>query len=518
MATPAPSPYKNISRSIQDEEMNAQHLEEGVLDARARLKAASEQYSKAPGVPQEEIRKKAAEDLVNRINAVERAKSRAKEIEIQNKKPTPTPAPIEFKEGLDVVQRPEKSSLQSILDAFVPSSEAATLSETKGAPAFHPPMAAPMQPVQKAAAAVQGLRSAGVGQIGDKAQIDEKTNFRTTETKPYLIDENDVNVIGDAFRGTPEWQRQAAGLDDLEKLIGLQAQRNASKTSVDLSPLGAYLDYQNTLRGKPTNLAQGLKMAPVADTSLQDMSEVQRRRGDMAKELINTIKAAKVGQIVTQDGQIVGYTGGLNIPKPSNPSTGQARLDQSNWRLALAEKHKLFDKSDAAMGSLNTLVREMGEQIPSDLNRIQIQRAMVDMNGMRPALAEVMMEAGNQTLYNKMGQIMDKYFTKGTHLTDRDLKEFWESARSSLKALQADRAKRAAQLRDNVSGYGVDDRTFQKIVSPDYVKHGTTSNLENMPEQLPKPHKIGEAPAAKKGSLSAEDIAAIMKAVNTGGK
>jgi hypothetical protein len=310
------------------------------------------------------------------------------------------------------------------------------------------------------------------------------------------VSASNVAKYGEALRATPEWKRQEQGLGNLEAIVGIDAQKNANRQSIDLSPLGAYFDYQNALRGKPTQLAKSFQVAPAEDDSLKNLAELQRRRGDMSKGLVEGIKAL--------------------APKESS-GLGQDRLEGVNFSRVIGEKHKMFDNSDKALGALNTLVRELGEQIPSDLNRLQIQRAMADMNGMRPALAEVMMESGNQTLFNKMQQIIDKNFTKGSHLTETDLKEFWESARSSLAAIKTDRRGRAEQLKAIADGYKVSPEKLKKIIHQRYIDYGTTSNLEDMPMELPKKGAHGAAPEApKKPSLSPEDMQAIMDAVNGG--
>jgi hypothetical protein len=267
--------------------------------------------------------------------------------------------------------------------------------------------------------------------------------------------------------------------------INLDAQNNAKKMSVDLSPLGAYFDYQNAQRGAPTNIAKSLAAEPIQQTPLRDLAELQRRRGDMTKELTTLISKSGGGSTLGQD-----------------------RLEGVNFSRVLGEKHKMFDNSDKALGALNTLVRELGEQIPSDLNRLQIQRAMADMNGMRPALAEVMMESGNQSLFNKLQQVIDKNFTKGSQVSDTDIKEFWESARSSLNAIKTDRRIRAEQLKSIAEGYHVPSEKLKKIIHQRYIDFGSTSDLENMPAEPPKKGSHGAAPAPKDNPKpsSADDL------------
>jgi len=440
MATPTPTPYRNLKKDIENEDLNAEHLQLGVEDAKARLKAASEQYKAMPGVPQEDIRNKAAQDLIERTNAVEKAKTRARELEIKAKPTKGTKGYLD-ESGQPIIEFPEMdisapsrgpaSDLSALLqlagNAVAPSAEAATVASTTGGPSFHPPMVAP---AQKAAQAVQNIRASGVGRIGDKAQVDEKNNFRITDTKPYLIDKNDVEAIGGAFRETPEWQRQERGLDDLESLIGLEAQRNAQKTSVDLSPLGAYLDYQNTLSGRPTNLARGLKMDPLQDTSIKDMGEIQRRRGDMAKELINTIKASKVGQIVTQDGQVLGYTGGVNVPRPASSSSGQnLRLREVNALRKYTDAS--FKEPEHQLSAINSMISRIASENPAYIGALPAKLEQMDTGNQRILLGLIGMETYDQSAPARLSQYL-KTLTNGT-LTDH------------TKALLLDRLKRSAE-------------------------------------------------------------------------
>jgi hypothetical protein len=134
---------------------------------------------------------------------------------------------------------------------------------------------------------------------------------------------------------------------------------------------------------------------------------------------------------------------------------------------------------------------------------------MVDMQGMRPALAEVQMEAGNQSLWNKLNQMWDKNIASGANLSTQDLKEFWQSARSTLKAMQTERRGKAAQLKAIADGYHVSPEKLATIVHPKYVDYGLTGDLEGMPETLPaKPGHGAPKPTPKDNPKpsSADDL------------
>jgi hypothetical protein len=451
MPIATPTPYKNINRLMEDEEMNATHLEEGVNDARARLKAASEQYKARPGAPEEAIRNKAAQDLIERINAVERAKSRAKEIEIKNKSKVKTKDSldeqgnpvIEFPEMDVEKKKPKPSMLQAIMNAFAPSAGAATVSEAKGAPESHHPMVAPQEPTLKAAQVIQGLRAAGVGSIGDKAQVEQKDQAKTTTTNPLLLDENDINTIGNAIRKTPEWQRQEQGLDDIESLIALEAQSNAKKNSVDLSPLGAYLDYQNTLRGTPTELAKSLKMAPVEDTTLKDMGEIQRRRADLSKELINTVKASKMGQVVTQDGQVIGYAGGIT---PNNLPMQMARMRQSDVAALKRATDTAFKDNDEQLKIINSVAERIKSNTPSEIGALRATLEVMDTGSKRILAGILGMEAYDQALDAEISQWFKTKFS-GT-LTPHSQKVLLTRMQNAAARARQERAAKEADLRE----------------------------------------------------------------------
>lgn len=473
MLSPTPTPYRNIGRDVENEDLNAAHLQMGVEDARARLKAASQQYHATPAVPQEQIYNKASQDLIDRINAVENAKTRARELELKAK-PTPIPSKIKTKDsiengqptvefpGMDVSQQPtEKSPLQHILDAFIPPVEAATNSKTTNAPDFHAPMAAPVVPAQRAAQAVQTIRNSGVGQTGDKAIVDEKNTAKTTTTNPLLLDANDIDTVGSAIRGTPEWQRQSRGLDDLEYLTGLEAQRNANKFSADLSPLGAYLDYQNTLHGKPTNLEKGLHMAPLEDTSLKDMGEIQRRRADMAKELINTIKASKVGQIVTQDGQVVGYTGGVQIPKPNNP-TSNANLGMRAIQNLKKASDAAFKDNDEQYKTLNSLIERVKGNNSADIGAIPAILEVADTGSKRILAGILGMEKYDPSIAGSLGQWFSTNF-KGK-LSEHSQQVLMTRLQAALERARQERGAKEAEVRQYAKSLPVQPSDVENIV------------------------------------------------------
>lgn len=384
------TPYRNIDRDIQNEDINADRLQPGIDSARHGLDIGAQVMQRNPSLGNENSYNNTIKALIDKINAQEKIRSKARELEIQKLPPQES----RFDRS-DVQTQPSRdpSSLAALLQfaGGSASAEAATNPMTTNAPAFHAPMTAPQVPAQRAAQAVQTMRNSGLGQTGDKAIVDEKNTAKTTTTNPLLLDANDIETVGGAIRGTPEWQRQNKGLDDLEYLTGLEAQKNAKKFSADLSPLGAYLDYQNGLHGKPTNLEKGLHMAPLEDTSLKDMGEIQRRRADMAKELINTIKASKVGQIVTQDGQVVGYTGGIQMPRPINPSAG-ANLNLRRVQALTKETDSTFKENDEALKALNQAAERVATNNPSAIASLPLVLEKMDSGSTRMMAAAIGME------------------------------------------------------------------------------------------------------------------------------
>jgi len=334
---------------------------------------------------------------------------------------------------------------------------------------------APMQP-QAPTVPVSSYGRVGIGGIPNG--IRTTANNKTTVKTPTPVDTGYYQNIGDSLRQLPEWQRQSQGLNDLDTLVKLEAQNKAKKFDVDLSPLGSYLDAQNSRFGEKSNYAEGLKGQPVENDALKNNAEIQRRRADQAKEFINAIKAAKFGQTIDENGVQRSNT-------PLNINIQQGRLDQNAWARAVAEKHKLFDKSDQAMNSLSTVLRELKGGIASDKNRLAIQRAMIDMQGNRPALAEVLMDSGNLSLLNRLDKVITKA-TQGTSITDTDAAEFKESANSALKAMGSDRRNRAKMLSDTVSGFGIGPDQIGKLTPDDYIQGSYAANLRD-PEATQAP-------------------------------
>lgn len=461
MPTPTPTPYRNLQMDIANEEDNAEHLQLGIEDAKARLKAASEQYKAMPGIPQEKIRDKAAQDLLDRTNRLEKVKSKAKEMEVPEK--------------------PSNFDLGSIINAFVPSAGAATLSETTGGPTFHPPMVTPQAPVQKAAQAVQGLRAAGVGRIGDKAQVEGKSSSKITSTTPFTMDPAYIKTTGDEFRNTPEWQRQDRGLNDLEHLVQLDAHRNASKSNVDLSALGAYEDAQNSRYGIKSNLQSGLKGAPIEDTSLKDMGEIQRRRGDMAKELINSVKATKFGQTIIQDSDGNSYLGGIQIPKPSNPSSGQnLRLREVNALRKYTDA--TFKEPEHQLSTINNMISRIESENPSYIGALPAKLEQMDTGNQRVLLGLIGMETYDQSAPARLAQYLKK-LTNGT-LTEH------------TKALLMDRLKRSAEdTHLKFSSAEEDVRDFSKslrTLDPSDVENIVGSKVKVTKKSYPRAMNVGK--------------------------
>lgn len=507
MLTPTPTPYRNLVKDAENEDLNADHLEMGIADAKARLEGASRQYHSSPSIPNETIYNKAVQDLLDRTNARDRAKTKARELEIQAK-PTPTATP----EPSSTPSR-SPSSLQSILDAFMPSSEGATLAgPDTSAPSVAtaplgptPPPLTAQDAVAKAGAIPGELRKAGAGKIGDKASMEEKDTNKITDTKSYLMDKGDFDSIGGAARSTPEWQRQEQGLKDLDKVIELEALRNSKKTSVDLSPLGSYLDYQNRLSGTPTDLASSLKGEKIEDDSFKNMSEVQRRNADMAKELINTVKAGKIGQYVVQDGKVIGYSGGLNIPKPSNPLGLEKFQDQKEKRF-LAWSDGLLKQSDGQKAGLDSVKGILYHNNPADIGRIPLKLAIADMQGAgRVAVQEIMMEYGSPAFLEKYGNklsLWGKGKMSGTYK-----QQFEERIAKELGEWDTKRKNMFNHIRSRAGAFGVPVDRLKELYPADY---------EESSYSKPPVKDAGKAPAPPAKGVKThtdEERAAIRKSL-----
>lgn len=498
VAVPSPSPYRNIGRDVENEDQNAEYLQRGVEDAKERLKNAAVQFHARPGAPEKAIYDQAVQDLLDRTNRKEKVFSNARELEIKAKG-TPSKVKtmdfttpeggqgIEFNKGMEFNSKPKPTSsldLSSLMkmagNAIIPPTEASELTGAANpSVAQEPSILGPYSPANetkapaptpevmagKSASAINALRNAGVGRIGDKANITGGGKGGVTDTRAYLIDPKDIENIGNAVRSTPEWQRQAKGLDDLDSLIQLQAQRNASKSNIDLSPLGAYLDYNNSLNGYgKTNLAAGLKPQEIEDTSFKDLGDIQRRRADLAKELVNTIKASKVGTYSAQDLYNYGFNGGV---QPMNPF-GAAHLNLSGVAALKKATDSSFKDNDEQLKAINVISQRIANSAtnPSEA-------------GSLPALLEVMDTGSKRILAGVLGMegydpsipgLLKGAIAKATAgMIPAEQRAFLQNRlQKAAQRARDERDSRAADLREYAKSLPVSPKDVSNIVDSHY--------------------------------------------------
>ncbi len=421
-------PYRNIDRDIENEDWNADQLQPGIEDARHKLEVGSKVMQVQPSWGNEANYNGAIKNLIDKINAQGRIRSKARQLEI-DKLP-----PKESRFEPSSMPSRDPSSVASVLQLAggVQPAEAAKTTDTPG---FHPPMAAPQQgPAQKAAAAVQELRGAGVGKIGDKASVEEKVKTDTRKINPNI---QDIGQIAAEMRGLPEWQQQQKGLNDISHLLGLEAQRNAAKTSVDLSPIGAYEDMINSKYGTKSNLAKSWQMAPIEDTSIKDLSEVQRRRADMAKELINAVRATHVGQNITQDTNGNTWVGGLQVPKPDNGALNN-RLANTQRQQFTQMGDKILENSNKQKAGLDSLGAILGSNNPASIGRVPLKRAVADVAGNgRVNMYDMFVESGSQAFITKNLQKLETL--KSGKMTPENLDLLTDALYDDMQQWKTDR-------------------------------------------------------------------------------
>ncbi len=381
--------------------------------------------------------------------------------------------------------------LASILNAFIPSAEGAVKKplpkKVAPAPVLQKDMALAPQPtpvdpmleMAKKEAQVSNILKGGNPNTGIKSSISTKNNASTAVTNPLFMSPQEIETQRNAIASTPEWKQQAEGLNDLEHLIALKAQREAQKTHLDLSPLGAYLDYQNTLTGHPTNLAAGLKGSPEDEPSLKEMGEIQRRRADMAKELISTLRASKVGQIVTQDGQILSGISGVAPMNTAGHSIASARLRDSEKNKFFSWADTVLKDSDKQKAGLDSLSQILKVNNPASVGRIPLKRAIGDMSGNgRVAVQEVMMETGSPAFKDKFGQMLNTW-VNGT-ISDRNKQLLEDAMTDDIKQWGDARQNRFKQIKSRAPVYGVGEGDINMAYPQDY-QEGSYSRSEKAP-------------------------------------
>lgn len=299
---------------------------------------------------------------------------------------------------------------------------------------------------------------------------------------------------GQALRQSPEWQRQSQGLDQLQHLVSLEAMNNAKKTSVDLSPLGAYLDYQNSLRGKPTNIAKSAQVAPIEETSIKDLGEIQRRRGDMVKELAGVLK------------------------QPAGSVNGPNNLHFRETSALRKYTDNLFKEPAHQLSVINNMVDRVKSENPSYIGALPAKLEQMDTGQQRVLLGLIGMETYDNSAPAKLSQYL-KTLSSGqlsdhtkALLIDR-LNRSADDAHLNLQALEED-ARAYANTLPSVGGSDIEGivgskiKTIKKANPRAMAAGGAGEKFVEGGSAAP------EAP--KKPSLSAEDMQQIMNAVNGG--
>lgn len=362
----------------------------------------------------------------------------------------------------------------SILNAFVPSAEAAP---KKPLPKKVIPVAAqvttpvaqiprdPMLQSADTAAEIQSILRGNNPNEGYKSSVNSKTTRNRTVTNPLLLNDYDIETVGGAIRNTPEWKQQAEGLGDLEHLIALNAQREAKKTHVDLSPLGAYVDYQNSQMGHPTNLAANLKGTPQEETSLKEMGEIQRRRADMAKELINTIKASKMGQIVTQEGGQSGFSAGVS---PSAMAMQRAHLGLQGVEQLKKATDSAFKDNDEQLKAINVIAQRIANSKvnPSEGGSIPALLEVMDTGSKRILAGVLNMEGYDPSISGQFKAGLQKYI-HGTTVEEQRGYLLDRLKQAAIRARE-ERDAKADDLRQYARSLPVNPFDVQNIVESRY--------------------------------------------------
>ena len=341
------------------------------------------------------------------------------------------------------------------------------------------------------------------------SSVARKASEGTKETSALLMTPEEFSTISEMFRSTPEWQNQVKGIEDMDKLLALDMQRKAGKTSLDLSPLGAYIDQQNARAGERTNYAGVLKGAPQEEMPMDQAAEIQRRRADLTKELLTGTRAAKVGQIVSQDGTVIDTKAETTPHKTAVSNIASQRLHDTNRNKFFSWADSTLKDSDKQKAGLDSLAEILRVNNPASIGRIPLKRAISDMGGNgRVAVQEVMLEVGSQAFKDRWAASLSKW-VNGT--LDARNKELLENAvADDFIQWRTGRKNRFDQIKSRAKVYGVSVDDLAQAYPEEYRGGSYSRGVEETEKEK---NKAKEKQSPK---MDKDTMADILKKVNQG--
>ncbi len=142
-------------------------------------------------------------------------------------------------------------------------------------------------------------------------------------------------------------QKQEADLNGLQQLLAAQGRANLGRSNLDLSPLLALADARNAEMGNKTDLAGGYKKPEDQTGKFTEFAaELQKRRGDLGKAILENVKSAKAGSSAEQYLQAIAAKNALT------------QGDGSSGRLGLEDRLKLQERRQAVT-SLENVKRRL---------------------------------------------------------------------------------------------------------------------------------------------------------------
>lgn len=194
--------------------------------------------------------------------------------------------------------------------------------------------------------------------------------------------------------------KQQQGLDSMKGLLGLQAQANAKRSTMDWTPLAALADQWTQRNGAPSNLAaSATKPTDTATPFFNAADELQKRQADIQKAIADSVKNQKDGSIQSQ------YLADLAAKNAASitPVKGASQEQQQFLNRVTHDASKLRDR-DEIVANLSNMLSSWNPTSDKGIPVI-LTRAL---EGARPQLAAIAADSGDPSLGQKWDSLIER--------------------------------------------------------------------------------------------------------------
>lgn len=126
---------------------------------------------------------------------------------------------------------------------------------------------------------------------------------------------------------------QEKGVDQLQGLLGMDAEYQKQKNHMDFTPLAALADAVNAQNGRPTNLAASATKPDQNNNFMAYADEIQKRRADIQKSIAEGVRAQRGGTTMDMLTQALLAKDAVSQSNPTN--LYQERLDSTAHQATL---------------------------------------------------------------------------------------------------------------------------------------------------------------------------------------